>query len=51
MESQEKTFIQTFFLQGDFQEDQEDATLTKSNTVLNLFLSYFWKLFLTCFVK
>ena len=27
------------------------ATLTKSNTVLNVFLSYFWKLFLTCFVK
>ena len=25
--------------------------LTKSNTVLNVFLSYFWKLFLTCFVK
>ena len=27
------------------------TTLTKSNTVLNVFLSYFWKLFLTCFVK
>ena len=27
------------------------ATLTKSNTVLNVFLSYFWKPFLTCFVK
>ena len=26
-------------------------TLTKSNTVLNVFLSYFRKLFLTCFVK
>ena len=27
------------------------ATLTKSNTVLNVFLSYFWKPFLTCIVK
>ena len=27
------------------------ATLTKSNTVLNVFSSYFWKLFLTCVVK
>ena len=26
-------------------------TLTQSNTVLNVFLSYFWNLFLTCFVK
>ena len=26
-------------------------SLTKSNTVLNVFLSYFSKLFLTCFVK
>ena len=27
------------------------AFLTKSNTILNVFLSYFCKLFLTCFVK
>ena len=27
------------------------ASLTKSNTILNVFLSYFCKLFLTCFVK
>ena len=26
-------------------------SLTKSSTILNVFLSYFWKLFLTCFVK
>ena len=25
--------------------------INKSNTVLNVFSSYFWKLFLTCFVK
>ena len=35
MESQEKTFIQTFFLQGDFQEDQEDTTFIFLDRRLN----------------
>ena len=39
------------FLTSSSNHNLNTISLTKSNTVLNVFLSYFWKLFLTCFVK
>ena len=52
---EENDFVTQTDKSGDYwiglsDSDTEDA-LTKSNTVLNVFLSYFGKLFLTCFVK